>query len=177
MVAFMLAATFWQRLRVTIFGSGATQSSDDARRMQRDQALPIVMANPIGHGAGQGAGALDFRNGAGVLTVDSYFLTLLLDYGILGFISYFGFLLSGAWAGLKTFFTTDDDELMLAGVLAISVLNSAVIRLVLSQEQMQPLIFMFMGAIMALVYRHKQAQAAARTGGEFDKSALILARG
>ena len=57
-----------------------------------------------------------------------------MDYGILGFISYFGFCLSGAWTGIKTYFQSDNEELILAGVLGISILNSVVIKLVLSQE-------------------------------------------
>ena len=176
-IGFVGLVMAWQRLRTTIFGTGAAQSSTDARYMQRDKALPIIFKNPLGYGAAQGAEALDYRNAGGVQTVDSYFLTLALDYGILGFISYFGFCISGAIRGLKTYFRSDDDELMLSGPLAIAVLNSVVIKLVLSQEQMQPLLFLFMGALMAAAFRYKMAVEAARTGAEVDKSALVLARG
>ncbi len=176
-IGFVALVSVWQRLRTTIFGTGAAQTSTDARYAQRDKAIPIILGNPIGHGAGQGSDALNYRNAGGDQTVDSYFLTLLLDYGILGFISYMGFCISGAIRGLKTYFRADDDELLLAGPLAIAVLNSVVIKLVLSQEQMQPLLFIFMGALMATAYRHKMAVEAARTGAEIDKSALVLARG
>lgn len=175
-IAFSALVSVWQRLRVTIFGNGATTSSNDARYAQRDKMFPIVAKWPFGFGAGQGADALNYRNGGGVLTVDSYFITLLMDYGILGFISYFGFCLSGAWTGIKTYFQSDNEELILAGVLGISILNSVVIKLVLSQEQMQPLVFIFMGAIMALTYRHREAVEAARTGAEINASSLMLAR-
>ncbi|MGL4541280.1 MAG: O-antigen ligase family protein, partial [Polymorphobacter sp.] len=176
-IGFWALVATWQRLRTKIFGTGAAKSSDDARRIQRDMAIPKILKHPIGYGSGQGARELNYRNPAGDGSIDSYFLVLGLDYGILGFIGYFGFFLSGAWTGLKSYFQTDDEEILLSGPLAMSLLVSAVIKLVLAQEQMQPLVFLFMGAIMALAYRHRAQRAAARTGGEFDKDALILVRG
>lgn len=176
-LGFIALTMVWERLRTTIFGTGAAKSSTDARYKQRDMAIPIIAQFPIGFGAGQGGNRLNYRNARGDLTIDSYYLSLLLDYGILGFIGYMGFMFSGAIAGLKTYFRTDDDELLLAGPLAIAILNSVVIKMVLSQEQMQPLIFMMMGALMALAFRYRGSAEAKRTGAEIDKSALMLARG
>lgn len=71
-----------------IFG-GLDFSSDDNRETQLLMAIPII-ANSIwtGVGFGSGASTLGYGSNAGVGTIDNYFLTVILDAGVLAFLSF-----------------------------------------------------------------------------------------
>jgi hypothetical protein len=78
------------RLRTMIWGGGAQSFSTQARIDQYSRGTEILIANPFGHGVGMGAETLGFTNLAGVLTIDTYYLTIALEYGVLGFAAYYG---------------------------------------------------------------------------------------
>jgi hypothetical protein len=155
MVAAFVALTLvWHRLYVMMIGGGASQSSTNARYVQRNMAIPKVLANPFGNGTGQSGHVLGYVDPSGVTTVDSYFITLLLDYGVIGFLAYFTMIFTAAYVGVRRFFDLgDDDELLLMGPLAVALCNWAVAKLVLSQEQNQLLMFVYLGMMAALATR------------------------
>ena len=150
LLIFVAALASSHTLYTSIFGGGGHQMSVDARKTQRDMAIPLVLKNPIGHGTAQSGAVLQFRGPSGTLTVDSHFITTLLDYGIIGFISFYGMILTASWIGVKLFLQAKDEEAALAGPAAVVLAVFVVGKMVLSQEDNHSLLFMIIALVMAL---------------------------
>lgn len=138
------------RLQTMTLGGGQHQASNDGRYEQARMAVPRVIARPLfGHGIGQGAEALGYRNLAGTLTIDSYFLNIILEVGIVGFIAYFGMILTVIWGGAKAYLdpAAGPNERM-GGPLALSLIAYLVVKFVLSQTDTHMLVFLMMGLVL-----------------------------
>ena len=147
-------------LAVAVLGGGQHQNSDDARLAQWTMGLHKLPSNPIGHGAGAGAAALGFYSPAGDLTVDSYYLTLLMDYGVMGAVSFLVFFAAAMIIGCRTYLRAPrGSEIELAGPIGLSLLNFIVVKLVLSQESNHWLAFTLAGAVVGagLLFRRGSA--------------------
>jgi hypothetical protein len=153
-----IAASFTiARLRNEIWGNNAQASSTEARFEQWAMGFPKFLENPIGHGPGTAAEVLGFANGAGVITIDTYYLSVLLELGIFGVICYFGLFLRGAWLGASTVIKTrPEGELRLLIPFSVSIINFVIVKSVFSQEANHPLVFMMLGAVVALTYRTRR---------------------
>lgn len=153
LAVFFAASLFWRRLHNMVWGGGAQQFSSQARAGQMAAGLPKIWSHPWGYGIGQGGETLHYANQAGVFSIDSYYLSVALEYGVVGFIVYsFIFIFSiysGAVAGLKA--RSPETKMLIPMV--ISLVNFIVIKSVFSQEGNHPLIFMILGATAALSYR------------------------
>jgi hypothetical protein len=155
--AFVAATFLIGRLRAQVWGDGSQQASTESRIDQWIMGIPKVLRNPIGYGPGQGAEILGFANGAGIITIDSYFLSILLEIGILGFIFYYGMFLRGIWTATRTVVESrGDQEVRLLLPIAVSLINYVIVKSVLSQDANHPLVFMMLGALVALTYRARQ---------------------
>src|SRR3546814_15075303 len=73
-----------------VWGGGAASYSTQARIEQYQKGLGLVMENPLGYGIGRGSVTLGFTNPEGVETIDTYYLLILLEYGVLGFLIFYG---------------------------------------------------------------------------------------
>lgn len=142
-------------VRVRTIGGGSTGFSDRAREAQYALFWPKFFHNPLGYGSGRSGAVLDYQLPGGLVTVDSYFITTGLDYGIIGLVSYFGMFLYAFNLMGKTYLDSDakDGDIALALACAIAVLF--MIRLVLSQSDNTPLIFITFGAAMSLYARNR----------------------
>lgn len=149
-------------LRVRILGGGSAQASNDGRQIQFDMAPPVIMQSPIfGYGGAQGAEALGFRNAAGELTIDSYLLSMVLDYGAVGFTLFFGTLACAVYFALRwalfadraTPAASDAAEIDHIFPLGVMLVQFYVIKTVLSQEENHTILFMLYGALLALYGR------------------------
>lgn len=160
---FMTATFFVGRLRLLIWGGGAHQASSDSRDAMWEMAMPLVAKWPIGYGIGQGASTLGFTNRAGTVTIDSYFLTILLEYGIAGFAVYYGMFVAGVLRAFTYSPLANDEETALLTPLAIALAVFVVIKYVLSQDQSHGLAFMMLGMVVALVHRIRRDQRAKGT--------------
>jgi hypothetical protein len=159
-VIFSLAITatfFVGRIRNEVWGNGANRASNQGRISQYEDAIPLILKNPFGHGMGQGAEALGHRNPVGILTIDTYYMMIGLDYGLLGIVSFYGMLIAAIYYTAKyaisTVPTNNDTALLMP--LSVALVNFLVIKAVFSQQDNHPLIFMMMGMGAALVYRSK----------------------
>lgn len=170
-VFFIAATILWTRLRVIVWGGGAAAYSNEGRMDQVRSGIPKILARPFGYGADQGADALGYTNAAGTLTIDNYYLLVALDYGVQGFILYYGALLMTIYAagtyGLKAKMQNKEQELLIP--LGISLSVFFVIKAIFSQVQNHTLQFMMMGMVAAIVYRVRQSEKA-------EASALAKAR-
>ena len=140
-------------LKFRILGGGQSQISDDARRIQAEMTRDLLMKNPFGHGAGQGADALGFFTPDGYMTIDSYILSAALDYGVIGFCIFFGLIIYAMWKATKLGFESRHEETDWAMPLAITFAVFLVGKLVLSQEENHTLIFMMLAMVPALYER------------------------
>lgn len=154
-VAFMAATFFIGRLKKIVWGGGDAAYSNEGRMDQLRMGIPKVLARPWGYGADQGADALGYTNLAGTLTIDNYYLLIALDYGIVGFILYYGAILLTIYAAAKYGLAAKmkDPEQALLIPLGISLSVFFVIKSIFSQTQNHALQFMLMGAVAALVFR------------------------
>jgi hypothetical protein len=149
------AVTFIRPVHTVVFGGGAQAASDQARRTQLFMGMPKVVENPIGFGAGGSGGAMGYAPGD-FITIDNYYLSVALDYGVIGLVVFPGiFLIVIAWAVRMMLHTADskDRELGLLTPLAVALSAFLVIKIVFSQQDNHPLIFMMLGILVALSYR------------------------
>ncbi len=156
-VALIAATLFVGRLRAQVWGDGSQSASDETRKLQWAMAIPKIFSNPMGHGIGQGGKVLGFTNGAGIGTIDSYYLSVLLELGVVGFVVYYSMVLRVAWISARTvILSRQEREIRLLMPISVSLANYVLVKAVLSQEANHPLIFMMLGGAIALIYRSRQ---------------------
>ena len=147
-----VSATFLvHRIRVRVWGGGAQAASTDARITQFRMGLPMILQNPIGHGLGQGAATLGFAP-FGFLTIDSYYLTVALECGVLGFVAFFGAIACAIIQGVRSESLRLGPATIgtLAVPAAISLTSFIIIKSVFSQTDNLPIIYMVLGLLVAL---------------------------
>lgn len=150
----------WNRLRVMVLGGGQHQASDLAREVQWTNGLEILARNPFGHGASRNGDILGYANPAGELTIDTYYLSVMLDYGVLAlpiFIAMFSVPIWLAWTASRRVWK--DEEIEWIVPLGISLLNFIIIKSVLSTETNLPVAFAMLGFSVSLAARMRAEQA------------------
>lgn len=144
------------RLRTMVLGGSQHQFSDAARETQWSLAIDRAMQNPFGYGPNSAGWALQYTNAAGHGTVDSFGINLLMDYGVLGFITLPLFFALAAGIAMWTYLHADNSEESLAGPVGISLLSFIVIKSQLSQQENISFGFMIAGIAAALAWRQAQ---------------------
>jgi hypothetical protein len=155
---FYIATLFIRRLHHMVWGGGAQQFSTESRMEQYVDGFPKIITHPLGHGLGRGAEVLGHTNLAGVLTIDTYYLSVALECGILGFITFYGCFLAGIIHGAKTALKARTHEMMFLMPTVVALINFVIIKSVLSQYDNHPMVFGMLGIIMALSWRINQAE-------------------
>ena len=175
---FVFLAITWPRLHNMTIGGGQHQPSTEAREAQWASGWPKVFRNPIGHGVARAGETLGYANGAGVLTIDTYYLSLLLEYGFAGF-ALFLFMFGGqVMPGLRMFMqSADGDEESLTGPTTIALLNFLVIKSVLSSEFNIPIAFIFLGFLFAVARRRQMRELVPVVGSSPSSPALAGPQG
>jgi O-antigen ligase len=160
---FIAATMFVGRLRNMVWGGGDTAASTASRGAQYDMGIPMILKAPWGHGAGTGGSTLGFVSPAGITTIDTYYLAVGLEYGVIGFFVYYGMLVISTYYAAKYAVRSPTGELSYFMPAAIALVNFIVIKSVFSQQDNHPLIFMLMGIVTAMVYRatHEKPEAGA----------------
>ena len=124
--------------------------------------MPKVASHPFGHGIGGAATNLGYVQPGGITTIDSYYLTLLMDLGVLGFVVYFAIFLRGIWISARTAVQHQvEGELGLLLPMSVALTNFVIVKSVFSQDANHPVVFMLLGGIVALSYRASRAGVAA----------------
>jgi hypothetical protein len=144
---------FIHRFKILIFGDGSHANSTAARAEQYALGLQKFLAWPFGYGIGMGGETLGFgRDIAGFMTIDTYYLSVVLEYGIAGFIVYYGmFAIAIYEAGRRGFSNSskNPDRGFLLPI-TVSLVAFIVIKSVFSQQDNHPIVFMMLGATTAL---------------------------
>lgn len=141
------------RLRQAVLGGSRHEFSNDARADQIASGLQIIWQSPvIGFGPGQGGGKLGYTNSAGTLTIDSYYLSILLDHGFVGFFVYYGLIILGIVQSARVALAGRGRVNHLAAVFAIFLLLFLLTKSVLSQPTNHSLIFIGLAAVVSLTF-------------------------
>jgi len=145
---------FWRRAHVAVLGGGQHEGSNDARTVQWEMGWPKIISHPFGQGSGSSGEVLGYFTPGGVMpTVDSYFLTLLLEYGFLGLAFFFALFALAIWGAARAYIYARDEESLLLAPLAIAFTNFLVIKSAASTESSFPIVFMLLGVSFVLVAR------------------------
>jgi O-Antigen ligase len=150
---FMVLTFTWRRLEVMVWGGGAQQFSTDARHEQWASGWLKLGSWPFGYGLGQAPNVIGYVNLAGETSLDSYFLNILIDFGVLGFIAYFGMFLAASLQSIVTGLKTKDPELELLIPIGIMLGVFVLGKSVLSQVDNHTLAFIALGASVGLCHR------------------------
>jgi hypothetical protein len=168
-------------LHTLVFGGGEAQASNEARQNQLRMGIPKVLQNPIGHGASQSGQSMGYGAGEFV-TVDNYWLTIALDYGIIGILTFVLIFLVTVGAGSRAALQSavvKDRELKLLVPLIIALSSFLIMKLVFSQPENHPLVFAMAGMTVGLTFRARaaiKAAAALETGATEAAAAPPLSR-
>jgi hypothetical protein len=150
---------FWRRLHVLVIGGGQHQASNEARNLQWAKGDAILAAQPFGHGAGQSGIVLGFYNpGHDNYTVDSYYLSVLIDYGAIGFLAFMTFFATSAAHAGRFYFRADDDKKLILLPIAVTIVNFLVIKAVASTESSMPIVIMMAGFSLGLAAQIMKSQ-------------------
>jgi O-antigen ligase len=105
---------------------------------------------PLGHGPSSSGDILGYANAGGVVSVDSYMITVLVEYGVFGFLAFFGLFLFASIraAALGVRGQTPDHALMIP--VSACLVAFLIIKTVLSQEQNHSLMFIILAFVIAL---------------------------
>jgi hypothetical protein len=154
-VAAMLVI-FWPRAHIMVLGGGQHQASSDARSEQWRMGIPKLMSHPFGYGVGRGNEALGFFNLAGKGTVDTFYLTVMMDAGILALPLFLATFLIPVWLAFKYYHDAKTPEQEILAPLAIAIINFVIVKSVLTSEANIPLAFAYVGCIIGLVWQRKR---------------------
>lgn len=163
--AFAASVLFVGRIRVRVLGGSSHRKSNEGRERQWDMATPEILQNPLGYGLGRIESVVPFYNSAGVFTIDSYPIILLVEYGVLGFLVFVGLMLACIYWGIRIYIRADRMEELLAGAFAVSLIVFLVTRTVVATGPTPTLAFALCGLITGLYWRTRH-QFAQRPGPE-----------
>lgn len=143
------------RLKTMVLGGGAQAGSTAARSSQLEMASHAFWRQPWGYGAGQSGNKMGFAKDAFV-TIDNYFISIQLDYGILGIIFWYGTFLAGIV--FSTYYCLSDKyakrhEAKLLAPLAVILSMFLVVKWVHGQDDNHTFYYLILGMISALIYR------------------------
>ena len=164
-VTLALVVQFWHRAHVMVLGGGQHQTSSDARSAQWTMGWPKILSHPFGYGVGRGGEALGYYNLAGEITVDSHYLTIMLDSGLLALPLFLGCFLIPALMGFVYFRDSMTPEQQLLAPLSLGLINFVIVKSVLTSEGSVPLAFVMAGCIVGLVWQRRHADVAAKISG------------
>ncbi len=156
LAVFAAAIMFIPRLRVRVLGGSQHRKSNAGREAQWDMAIPKIFENPLGYGVDKIESAVPFYNWAGVFTIDSYPIILLIEYGVLGFLAYIVMFGAAVYLGARTYVLGESREELLAGAFAVSILCYMVSRVVVATGPAPTLAFAYAGIVLGLWWRHRQ---------------------
>jgi hypothetical protein len=156
----------FHRLRVLLLGDGSHANSTAARVEQYATGLEKMLKWPFGYGIGMGAATLGFgKDIGGMITIDTYYLQVALEYGILGFITFYGIFIIAIYEagrrGVNTRMFNRDRAFLIP--LSLSLFNFVMIKAVFSQQDNHPLVFMMLGAVVAIAAQSKSPRQLAAT--------------
>jgi hypothetical protein len=163
-LACAIASTlFIPTISYRVWGGGQAQLSTQARYDQMHLGIPKILSHPWGYGIGRGAVTLGYYSPGGLLTIDSYWLRLALEYGVVGLALYFclfGASIAYSTRGAITSGSANRDDSLFVPI-GIALFNFVIIKSAFAQEDNQSVAYLLMGMLCALTFRQKAGPIAA----------------
>ncbi|CAM3090908.1 hypothetical protein SPAN111604_03070 [Sphingomonas antarctica] len=153
---FFLATFVSNSFHAIIFGNGAQAASNEGRALQWASLWPKLGSWPFGYGTGRGAETIGSMNLAGVLTIDSYYINLLIEYGVIGFLCWLGIILGSAANAVKWSMRETSEEARMLTVMATYMIVYFIIKGVLAGDESNAICYMILGMIAGTAWRIKQ---------------------
>lgn len=149
-----------RRLEIIVWGAGHTASSDAGREIQTQKGIAAIQKWPFGYGMGNAADQAGIFSPTGILTLDTYYVTVAVDAGVLGFLCYyFMFLYAGGRAGLLAIAgRANSGVTRLLVALSCSMAIFVVTKSVLSQDETHCFVFILLGLTVALIHQAKNGE-------------------
>jgi hypothetical protein len=155
MAAFVVLSFAWHRLHLMVFGGGAAQFSTLARQEQWAKGIPLILESPWGHGVGSGAGTLQYyATGSDFPTIDSYYLSILLEFGIPIFIVFYGMFVWAIGRSVLAALKTRDADVAYLAAVGVALANFVIGKSVYSQQENHTLAYLLLGVAVALLQKH-----------------------
>lgn len=140
-------------LQALVIGRTSTESgSTMIRIMILKQGIPLFLEAPFfGYGPGFGAITLNFTNNYGQITLDNYYLLLLLDTGLPGLMSFLAVIAWGTKRGSILLLKAQNSRVwILGGMLSVSIIVFAAIKAILGTPHNFSLLFIYLGFLCVL---------------------------
>ncbi|WP_191252575.1 O-antigen ligase family protein [Kordiimonas sediminis] len=141
------------KLHNIILGGGDTAASTNARFKMWEKGFPIIFERPLfGHGFSTAATVLNYRDFQGNVQIDSYWLSVFLDSGLLGggIFAVLFFLAIRNSMQLYLFTKVAHEGFPYTNALASSFIAFIVGKLVLSQDANHSLIYIFLAILCSV---------------------------
>ena len=155
----VVLVSVWRRAHNIVLGGAEGDASNQGRYEQWLAALPSIKSNPV-TGTGVATGAYVINSS----TIDSYYLSVLIETGVPGFLFFTGMICAAIWYGLRRYPVDKSQMGAAAGALACSFIAFGVYRAALSQTENHMLFFSFL-AIFIVISSLYDKTAPAVTGG------------
>lgn len=155
LAALGLLIGFSTTLTNLIFGGAGHASSTSARSEMWVKGLPLIAKKPLfGHGLYMGGSTLNYITPAGVRTIDTYILSIVLEIGVVGMLAFIILFILGSIKASKAYaYARKDDEFSLMGAAIVSIFMAfLVIKMVLSQRYNHTLLFLLLGVATHFKY-------------------------
>ncbi len=149
LVGLMMVAS--HRFKIMILGDASHTASTQARVEQVHVGMAKFFQWPFGYGIGQAA--VTISNANDFTTIDSYFLSILIEYGLLGFIAYYSIFAIAIYEGSRRYLTdtTNNEDQSFLLPISASFVAFIIAKSVFSQQDNHPVVFMMLGALVALI--------------------------
>ncbi|MCS6987653.1 MAG: O-antigen ligase family protein [Sphingomonadaceae bacterium] len=155
-IATVVMVLTWPRARSHIIGGAVHKASDNARAEQWRRTWKALKENPFGYGPFDTNSTVQYYNKAGRGTIDGYYINLLVDYGVVGFLLWWLFFFSAIYLAARTYLMASNRDEEVAGAVAASLVAYFVAKYGLSQTELQHLDFAAAGLAVGLAWRQKQ---------------------
>jgi hypothetical protein len=149
------ASTFFVSfMRHAVWNGGGASASTEGRKIQTALAVPKVLHQPWGYGMGSAAEVVGFITGDFV-TLDSYYIEIMVDYGPVGFVVYFGMFIYATIRAVMSFlqYLGKDKEILMLRPLIVSLVTFLIIKSVYNETSNHSIIFMVLAMILVLINR------------------------
>lgn len=154
----IIALTFVStRMRNMVWGAQHTEGSNESRQLQYSRGFEKLFEWPFGYGSGRAAAQIGQTDVWGNLQIDTYYMMIALDFGVIGFFAFYLAFLSvivrSAFTSIRRPPADLNGTALLAASCALAVF--VVTKSVLSQEDTHPFVFIIMGFAMTVAARTK----------------------
>lgn len=147
------------RLQMYTIGGAQHAGSNEGRDTQWANTWEQLKTNPVGVGLGNSTSFVGIEFIPGVPIIDSFYINLLVDVGVLGFLGFMGFVVRMIWLGIQTHLRSDNELEDMAGPLALGMLAFLIISYVVSTTDNNYIVFIFATCILALNRQQQQRLA------------------